>query len=57
MDRLLEGTAAAPAALAWSPAADMRETDDAYVIEAELAGIKRDDIDVEMSERELPVPA
>ncbi|MGC9539795.1 Hsp20/alpha crystallin family protein [Streptomyces sp. UG1] len=54
MNRLLQG-AAAPAALAWSPAADMRETDDAYVVEAEVPGIKRDDIDIEMSERELRI--
>lgn len=55
MSRLLEGAAAGPAVLAWSPAADMRETDDAYVIEAEVPGIKRDDIDIEMSERELHI--
>lgn len=54
MSRMLEG-AAAPAAWAWVPAADMRETDDAYVIEAELPGIKRDDIDIEMSEREVRI--
>ncbi|MGW0767084.1 Hsp20/alpha crystallin family protein [Streptomyces sp. NPDC002676] len=56
MNRLLQGAAVAPgAALAWSPAADMRETDDAYVLEAELPGIRRDDIDIEMSERELHI--
>ncbi|MGW2650067.1 Hsp20/alpha crystallin family protein [Streptomyces sp. NPDC001393] len=56
MNRLLEGaTTAGPAALAWSPAADMCETDNAYVIEAELPGIKRDDINIEMSERELRI--
>lgn len=56
MNRLLEGAAATtPAALAWSPAADVRETDDSYVIEAELPGIKRDDIDIEMGERELRI--
>ncbi|KUL44123.1 Hsp20/alpha crystallin family protein [Streptomyces regalis] len=55
MNRLLQGATAAPAALAWSPAADMRETDDAYVIEADLPGVKRDDIDIEMSERELRI--
>ncbi|MGX5186044.1 Hsp20/alpha crystallin family protein [Streptomyces avermitilis] len=56
MNRLLEGTTAAPAApLARSPAAAMRETNDAYVIEAELPGIRRDDIDIEMSERELHI--
>ncbi|WP_245883560.1 Hsp20/alpha crystallin family protein [Streptomyces hyaluromycini] len=54
MNRLLQGAAAVPAAaLAWSPAADMPETDDAYVLEAELPGIRRDDI--EMSERELRI--
>ncbi len=53
MNRLLEGAATAPAA--WSPAADMRETDDAYLIEAEPPGIKRDDIDIEMSEREVHI--
>lgn len=53
MNRLM-GTAA-PAAMSWSPAADMRETDDAYVIEAELPGIKRDDIDIELSERGLRI--
>ncbi|MEV1078544.1 Hsp20/alpha crystallin family protein [Streptomyces sp. NPDC050211] len=55
MNRLLQGATAPPTALAWSPAADMRETDDAYVIEAELPGIKGDDIDIEMSERELHI--
>ncbi|OLZ73399.1 heat-shock protein Hsp20 [Streptomyces sp. IMTB 2501] len=54
MTQLLEGTAA-PGELAWSPAADMRETDDAYVIEADLPGIRRDDIDIEMSERGLRI--
>ncbi|MEU9125013.1 Hsp20/alpha crystallin family protein [Streptomyces sp. NPDC048506] len=31
----------------------MHEADDAYIIEAELPGVKRDDIDVEVSGREL----
>ncbi|MFD3586847.1 Hsp20/alpha crystallin family protein [Streptomyces sp. NPDC058683] len=54
MNRLLQGAAAVPAAaLAWSPAVDMPETGDAYVLEAELPGIRRDDI--EMSERELRI--
>ncbi|MEV6946986.1 Hsp20/alpha crystallin family protein [Streptomyces sp. NPDC051172] len=55
MNRLLQGVAAGPAASAWSPAADVRETDDAYLIEAELPGIRRDDIDIEMSEREMHI--
>lgn len=40
---------------AFSPMADLRETDDAYMVEAELPGIKREDIDVEISERELRI--
>ncbi|MFJ3921576.1 Hsp20/alpha crystallin family protein [Streptomyces sp. NPDC090022] len=52
MNRLLES--AAPAG-AWVPLADMHEKDDAYVVEAELPGIKREDIDVEISERELHI--
>lgn len=55
MNRLMESAAAAPAGLAWSPAADMRETDDAYVIEAELPGVKRDDIHIEMNDREVRI--
>ncbi len=38
---------------AWAPMADLSETDEAYVVECELPGIKRDDIDIEVSEREL----
>lgn len=46
------GTTATGAPL-WSPSADIYETDDAYTIEADLPGIKPDDIDIEVSEREL----
>lgn len=30
----------------WRPAADVRETDEAFVVEAELPGMKRDDVSV-----------
>jgi HSP20 family protein len=53
MNRFLEAASTAPAIRAWSPLADLHETDDAYVVEAELPGIECDDIDVEVSEREL----
>jgi HSP20 family protein len=59
MNRLLE--AAGPAGprwaetVAWAPLADLRETDEAYAVECELPGIKREDIDVEVGERELRI--
>jgi HSP20 family protein len=53
MNRFLEAASTAPAVRAFSPLADLHESDDAYVVEAELPGIKREDIDVEISEREL----
>ncbi|MGV9933952.1 Hsp20/alpha crystallin family protein [Streptomyces olivaceoviridis] len=56
MNRFLEQAAGAmPSVRAFSPLADLHETDDTYVVEAELPGIKRDDIDVEVSERELRI--
>lgn len=55
MGRLLESTVGPAEKVAWAPLADMCETEDAYVVEADLAGAKRDDIDVEISERELVV--
>jgi HSP20 family protein len=39
----------------WLPAADVTETDDAYVVEIELPGVRREDIDVEMDGNELTV--
>ena len=39
----------------WMPAADLLENDDAYVIEIELPGVKRDDIDVDVTGNELIV--
>jgi HSP20 family protein len=56
INHLLGSSAAMPSltgTMAWSPLADLSETDAAYTVECELAGIKREDIDVEMSEREL----
>ena len=39
----------------WSPPVDLEETDDAYVVEAELPGVKRDDVDVELIGTELSI--
>ena len=40
---------------AWMPAADVSETDAAYVIEIELPGVRREDINVELDGNELIV--
>ena len=40
---------------AWAPLADLRETDNAYVMEMDLPGMKKDDISVQVSWNELVV--
>jgi len=40
---------------AWIPAADVEETDDAYLVELELPGVKKDQITVEVSNGELAI--
>ena len=39
----------------FTPLADVEETDDAYLVEVELPGVKREDISVEVSGRRLTV--
>lgn len=57
MGGLLESTvgAAPPAPTAWVPAADVTEADDAYRVEVDLPGVRRGDVDVEVSGQELTV--
>ncbi|HZO49920.1 MAG TPA: Hsp20/alpha crystallin family protein [Gaiellaceae bacterium] len=63
MRRLLEETfggfgawpAAMPQPAAWSPLVDIEERDDAYVLEAELPGVKREDVDIELVGNELVI--
>jgi HSP20 family protein len=46
------GPAAIPD-LPWAPAADVSENDDAYTVRVELAGVQRDQIDLQLQDREL----
>jgi HSP20 family protein len=42
-------------ASAWTPPVDIIETDDAWVLEAELPGVDPDDIDVEVRDSEVSI--
>jgi HSP20 family protein len=47
-----------PAALAdmpWVPLADLSETDDAYVVKAELPGARKDQVNIQLQDRELVI--
>jgi HSP20 family protein len=39
----------------WVPPADISETEDAYVVRAELPGVNKDQIEVQLQERELVI--
>jgi HSP20 family protein len=39
----------------WSPLVDVEETDDSWIFEVELPGVDRDDITIEVSDRELSI--
>ena len=53
MGRLLGSGLADPSL--WAPPVDIEETDDAWIVEAEVPGAKRDDIDIELREGELVI--
>ena len=39
----------------WAPLADVEETDDAYVVGIDLPGVQREDIDIQLTDRQLTV--
>jgi HSP20 family protein len=41
--------------VAWSPLVDIEETDDAYVVEAELPSVKREDVNIELVGNDLQI--
>jgi HSP20 family protein len=60
MDQLIQSAFGAPSPAIpahgmWAPLADLTETDESFITEIDLPGVKKDDIDVEMNDRELIV--
>jgi HSP20 family protein len=55
MSRLFESSFGGPAGGAWLPAVDIEETDDAFIVEAELPGVGRKDITVELQDNQLTI--
>ena len=56
MSGLMESTVGGAAtAVAWTPLADVTESDDAFRVEIELPGVKSKDIDIEANGQELVV--
>ena len=45
-DRLFSTTVGAPTLTAWSPAVDVRESDNDFVVTAELPGLAKDTVDI-----------
>jgi HSP20 family protein len=55
MSKLLESSVSDRHVTSWVPAVDIEETDDAFLVEAELPGVKRDDVTVELQNNELMI--
>ncbi|MFC5999253.1 Hsp20/alpha crystallin family protein [Quadrisphaera sp. GCM10027208] len=57
MSRLMESTFGETrnGLTSWVPAVDIEETDEAFLVEAELPGVKRDDVTVELRDNELTI--
>jgi len=55
MSRLFESSLGGPVAGAWLPAVDIEETDDAFIVEAELPGVDGKDITVEVQDNQLTI--
>ena len=39
----------------WIPLADISETDDAYVIEVDVPGVRKDQVDIQLQDRDLVI--
>jgi HSP20 family protein len=55
MTSVFGGPGEMAAAVRWTPLADVYETEDAYLVEIEVPGIKREDIDLQIVANELTI--
>jgi HSP20 family protein len=56
LDRLVQSVAGGLASDGtWVPSADVTETDSAYIVEVELPGVQREDVDIELNDNELVI--
>ena len=55
MNRLFESAMDTRRSAMWAPPVDVEETDTAYVVEAELPGVKKDDISIELTNNVLSI--
>lgn len=57
MERLLESAVGEPiiSPVAWTPFADLLEDEQSYIVEAELPGMSKDDINIQVNGNELVI--
>ena len=55
VSKLLESGVGHGLVTSWVPAVDIEETDEAFLVEADLPGVKRDDVTVELQDNELRI--
>jgi HSP20 family protein len=57
ISRFFDGTTRPLASMpgAWAPAVDVRETDDAYILHADLPGMKKEDITISVKDNTITV--
>jgi HSP20 family protein len=41
--------------MAWTPLADLSETDDAYIVKVDLPGVRKDQVEVQVQDRQVSV--
>ena len=55
VSKLLESGVGDGLVTGWVPAVDIEETDEAFLVEADLPGVRRDDVTVELQDNELRI--